>query len=71
MTKQPVFPDLCDAMKRKRTRRELFLSEMDAAESVAQTDRAALSEGGIEGRASGDVDQIFQDREMTAYENQI
>lgn len=36
MTKQPVFPDLCDAMKRKRTRRELFLSEMDAAESVAQ-----------------------------------
>ncbi|MGR3388578.1 MAG: IS5 family transposase [Paracoccus sp. (in: a-proteobacteria)] len=30
MPKQPAFPGLRDAMKKKRTRRELFLAEMDA-----------------------------------------
>jgi len=30
MPKQPVFPGLRDAMKKKQTRRELFLFEMDA-----------------------------------------
>lgn len=30
MPKQPAFPGLTHAMKKKRTRRELFLSEMDA-----------------------------------------
>ena len=30
MPKQPAFPGLRDAMKKKRTRREQFLSEMDA-----------------------------------------
>ena len=30
MSKQPAFPGPSDAMKKKRTRRELFLSEMDA-----------------------------------------
>ena len=30
MPKQPAFPGLSHAMKRKRTRRELFLAEMDA-----------------------------------------
>ena len=30
MPKQPAFPGLRDAMKKKQTRRELFLSEMDA-----------------------------------------
>ena len=29
MPKQPAFPGLRDAMKKKQTRRELFLSEMD------------------------------------------
>lgn len=31
MPKQPAFPGLRDAMKTKQTRRELFLSEIDAA----------------------------------------
>jgi transposase, IS5 family len=30
MPKQPALPGLRDAMKKKQTRRELFLSEMDA-----------------------------------------
>ena len=30
MPKQPAFPDLRDAMKKKQTRRERFLAEMDA-----------------------------------------
>ena len=30
MPKQPAIPDLCDAMKKKITRREQFLAEMDA-----------------------------------------
>jgi len=30
MPKQPVFPGLRDASKKKVTRRELFLAEMDA-----------------------------------------
>ena len=30
MPKQPVFPGLRDAMKKKQTRRELFLAGMDA-----------------------------------------
>ena len=30
MPKQPAFPGLRDAMKKKVTRRELFLAEMDA-----------------------------------------
>ena len=30
MPKQPAFPGLRDAMKKKQTRRELFLSEMEA-----------------------------------------
>ena len=30
MPKQPAFPGLRDAMKKKQTRRELFLLEMDA-----------------------------------------
>ncbi len=30
MPKQPAFPGLRDAMKKKQTRREVFLSEMDA-----------------------------------------
>ena len=30
MPKQPAFPGLRDAMQKKQTRRELFLSEMDA-----------------------------------------
>ena len=29
MPKQPAFPGLRDAMNKKQTRRELFLSEMD------------------------------------------
>ena len=29
MPKQPAFPGLRDAMQKKKTRRELFLSEMD------------------------------------------
>ena len=33
MPKQPAFPDLCDAMKKKQMRREIFLSEMDAVVS--------------------------------------
>lgn len=30
MPKQPAFPGLHDAMKKKQTRREQFLAEMDA-----------------------------------------
>ena len=30
MPKQPAFPGLRDAMKKKQTRRELFLGEMEA-----------------------------------------
>jgi len=30
MLKQPAFPGLRDAMKKKVTRRELFIEEMDA-----------------------------------------
>ena len=30
MPKQPAFPGLCDAMKKKVTRREQFLAEMEA-----------------------------------------
>jgi len=30
MPKQPAFPGLCDSMKKKQTRRELVLAEMDA-----------------------------------------
>ena len=30
MPKQPAFPSLRDAMKKRQTRRERFLSEMDA-----------------------------------------
>jgi len=30
MPKQPAFPGLRDAMKKKQTRRERFLAEMDA-----------------------------------------
>lgn len=30
MPKQPALPGLRDALKKKQTRRELFLSEMDA-----------------------------------------
>jgi IS5 family transposase len=30
MPKQPAFPSLCDAMKKKQTRREVFLAQMDA-----------------------------------------
>ena len=30
MSKQPAFPGLRSAMKKKQTRRELFLAEMDA-----------------------------------------
>ncbi len=30
MLKQPAFPGVRDAMKKKQTRREVFLSEMDA-----------------------------------------
>ena len=30
MPKQPAFPGLRDAMKKKQTRRELFLAEVDA-----------------------------------------
>ena len=30
MSKQPAFPSLRDAMKKKHTRRELFLTDMDA-----------------------------------------
>ena len=30
MPKQPAFPSLRNAMKKKLTRREVFLSEMDA-----------------------------------------
>tara|TARA_R100000935_G_scaffold58322_1_gene94892 strand:+ start:5509 stop:5862 length:354 start_codon:yes stop_codon:yes gene_type:complete len=33
MPKQPAFPGLRDAMKKKQTRREVFLSEMDAVVS--------------------------------------
>ncbi|MFT6535658.1 MAG: hypothetical protein ACJAQU_000555 [Loktanella salsilacus] len=29
MPKQPAFPGLCDAMKKKQTRQKVFLSEMD------------------------------------------
>lgn len=31
MPKQPAFADLRNAMKKKRTRRQLFISEMDMA----------------------------------------
>ena len=30
MPKQPFFPSLRDAMKKKQTRREVFLAQMDA-----------------------------------------
>ncbi|MFZ3583305.1 hypothetical protein ACOI1H_14190 [Loktanella sp. DJP18] len=30
MPKQPAFPGLRDAMKKKQTRRDVFLSEMEA-----------------------------------------
>jgi IS5 family transposase len=30
MPKQPVFPSLRDAMKKKQTRRDVFLAQMDA-----------------------------------------
>ena len=30
MPKQPALPGLRDAMKKKRTRREMFLADMDA-----------------------------------------
>lgn len=30
MPKQPAFPGIRDAMQKKQTRRELFLTEMDA-----------------------------------------
>ncbi|MCX7298915.1 MAG: IS5/IS1182 family transposase, partial [Rhodobacterales bacterium] len=30
MPEQPAFPGLRDAMKKKQTRREMFLAEMDA-----------------------------------------
>jgi IS5 family transposase len=48
MPKQPAFPSLKQAMKKKQTRRELFLAEMDAVVPWGrlQADRAALSEVG-------------------------
>lgn len=52
MPKQPAIPDLRDAMKKKVTRREMFLAEMDAA---AGADCAALPEGGPRGRPSADA----------------
>ena len=55
MPKQPAFPSLRDAMKKKVTRREQFLAEMDAVVpcggslgSFSETDRAALPEGWFE-----------------------
>ena len=55
MPKQPAFRGLRDAMTKKQTRRELFLTEMDAVVASAGADRAALSKGWGEGWASADA----------------
>jgi hypothetical protein len=61
MPKQPAFPGLRDAMKKKVTRREQFLAESEAQAPLVRArrrtqgalgspsgaDRAALPEGGI------------------------
>ena len=58
MPKQPAVPGLRDAMKKKVTRREQFLAEMDAVVplvAVAGADCAALPEGRAEGRPPTDA----------------
>ena len=58
MPKQPAFPGLRHAMKKKQTRREKFLAEMDAVvpwTRLLASDRAALSEGRAEGWAASDA----------------
>jgi IS5 family transposase len=44
MPKQPAFPSLTHAMKTKRTRRERFLSEMEAVVPLNRTGFAGGSE---------------------------
>ena len=39
MPKQPAFPGLRDAMKKKQTRRELFLSESEAQAPLVRAQR--------------------------------
>jgi IS5 family transposase len=58
MPKQPAFPGLRDAMKKKQTRRGLFLAGMEAVVPLGSSsgaERAALPQGGAEGRASADA----------------
>jgi len=58
MPKQPAVPGLRDALKRRQTRREQFLAEMDVGGSVdaaAGADRAALPQGRAEGRSAADA----------------
>jgi IS5 family transposase len=59
MSNQPAFPGLRDAMKMKQTRRELFLSEMEAVVPLSRLLGLITShypEGGTEGRASTAAD---------------
>ena len=39
MPKQPAFPGLRDAMKKKQTRRELFLAESEAQAPLVRAQR--------------------------------
>ena len=55
MPKQPAFPGLGDAIKKKVTLREQFLGEMDQVVPFAGADRAALSEYRAEGRPYPDA----------------
>jgi hypothetical protein len=55
MPKQPAFPGFRDAMKKKVTRREQFLAEMDAVAPPFGADRAVLSEGWAAGWEPADA----------------
>jgi hypothetical protein len=58
MPKEPALPGLRYAMKKKVTRCDQFLAEMDAVVclvAVVGADRAALPEGRAEGRAAADA----------------
>ena len=59
MPKQPAIPGLCDAMKKKVTRREQFLAEMDEVvpwgRLLALIAPHSLPEGWVEGRAASDA----------------
>jgi hypothetical protein len=56
MPKQPAFPGFRDAMKKKQTRQELFLAEMDA---VVTWGRLLSPRHVREVVASSDAESVF------------